>query len=471
MNPLQSLADRRTRRAARSRLRFESLEQRLPLAGNVMAELVGSTLRLTGDHLGNEVVVASTAGGKIAVIGQNTTINGSAAAFVTKKAVTSIIAILHGGNDAIGLSNRAQDYADARVFIDSLRFPLADPPPTPFDVVALQTAIDNVAAGVTTFSIPGSLTVATAAGDDAVGISGNVGGSVTVNLGSANDCNGLVIGGESSTSRIGRTVTVVGGSENDIVALGNVTVVGSVSADLREGSNWMIISGDVTGSTIGSFKYKGGATTDVVGVLGPVTVRNDVRIDTGSRGEDSVGFYGSDAGGAVTVLGNVVVDTGTGSDGDTVDFVGEVRGTLSVTTGSGRDTVCVSTAVGWISSDGSDPVPTVEVVGQSAIGRDLKISTGAGNDLITIGATTVGRNATITAGSEDDDVRIDTMQVRRQLFIRLGAGDDALEITKLSAFAALLDGGSGTNVLAMDTTTPALTRRLRTNRFQAVSNT
>jgi len=471
MNPSQSLVDGRSRRDTRSSLRFESLEQRLPLAGNVVAELIGSTLRLTGDSMGNEVVVASAAGGTIAVIGQHTTINGSSGTFVTKNAVTSIIANLKGGNDAIGLSNSAKDYADARMFIDSMRFPLADPPPAPLDVVALQTAIDNAAGGVTTFSIPGSLTVATAGGDDAVGISGNVGGSVSVTLGSADACNGLVIGAESSTSRIGGAVTVVGGRQCDLVALGNAMVAGTMRADLGDGSNWMIVAGETTAPTIiGSFAYTGGANTDIVGVLGNVTVRNDVGISTGLQGEDSVGFYTSDTGDAVSVLGNVVVNTGTGSDGDTVDVVGTIRGTVSVTTGSGRDTVCVSSRLGWVSSDGDDPVPTVEAAGPSAIGLDLIITTGAGNDLISIGASTVGRNATIAAGSGDDSVMIDTMQVRQSLFIRLGAGDDALAITTLKAFAAFLDGGSGTNVLTTDTATQATTRTLRMYRLQAVSN-
>ena len=437
-----------------------------------MAELVGSTLRLTGDSMGNEVVVASAAGGKIAVIGLDTTINGSSGSFLTNKPVTSIIANLNGGNDAIGFSNSAQNYAEARVFVDSLRSGFADSSAEPpFDVAALQTAIDDVAAGVTTYSIPGSLTVTTADGDDTVGISGNVGGSVNVNLGSADTCNGLVIGAEFSASRIGRAVTIVGGRTNDIVALGNVTVAGSVSVNLGDGLNWMIVVGETAAPTsVGSLAYRGGANTDVVGILGNVTVRNDVGIFTGSQGEDSVDFYPSDTGAAVNVLGNVVVNTGTGSDGDTVTLVGEIRGAVSVTTGSGRDTVCVSSSVGWISSDGSDPVPTVEVAGRSAIGLDLTINTGAGNDLISIGTSTVGRNATIDAGSGDDDVRIDTMQVRRSLFVRLGAGDDALQIANLGAFNAFLDGGSGTNVLSMDATTPAATRRLRIVRFQAVSN-
>lgn len=97
-------------------MHLERLEQRLPLAGNVTVEMVGSTLRLGGDDLANDVMVASAAGGKIAVIGINTTINGRTDAFVSDKAVTSIVAKFNGGDDAAGFDNCAADYAWQRQF-------------------------------------------------------------------------------------------------------------------------------------------------------------------------------------------------------------------------------------------------------------------------------------------------------------------------------------------------------------------
>lgn len=494
MTPSKPLRHRHTRRASRPLLQLESLEPRLPLAGDVMAELVGSTLRLTGDSLGNEVMVASAAGGRIAVIGQNTTINGSSSAFVTNKPVTSIIANLNGGNDAIGFGNSAGGYASARMIIDGLLRPTwtvteadtsadttsvtdADTtpvtendttPPAPFDVAALQTAIDDVAGGVTTFSIPGSLTVTTDDGDDTVSIMGNIGGSVIASLGSADVGNGLAMG----LSRVGGSVTVVGGAQSDLVWMSNVTVASRVSADLGDGGNYMTVSGgDDSPTTIAALAYTGGVDEDVAGLMGNVTVRNNVRIFTGARGEDGVGFWSShDFGGTVKVRGNVVVNTGTGSDGDTVNLVGNFRRNVSVTTGGGRDTVSVSSSVGWVSTDGSDPVPLVSVDGSSAIGLDLNINTGAGNDLISIGTSTVGRDATIHAESGDDDVRIDSMQVKRNLFIRLGTGNDSLGIVKMKAFAAFLQGGTGTNSLTTDTPTRTGNRTLRRDRFQTMTN-
>lgn len=466
----------RNRNSFRSPTHLERLEQRLPLAGNVTAELTGSTLRLAGDNLANDVIVASVAGGKIAVIGMNTTINGGTGAFVSSTAVTSIVANFNGGDDAVGFGNRAADFASQRLFAMLAFSPASvwsgeQQPPAPFDVAALQARIDAAAGGVTMFSISGSLTVATGGGNDSLGISGNLGGSVVVNLGSADVGNGVVIGAEEAASRVGGSVSVTGGGLNDLFAIGNVSVDGRVSAALGDGMNWMIVGGEATTpATIGPLTYAGGAGMDIVSLTGDVTVRNDVRISTGARGEDSVDFDTSDAGGTVKVLGNVVVNTGTGNDGDTVRLVGDIRRDVSVTTGGGRDTVCVSSSVGWVSTAGSDPVPTFDSTGPSAIGRDLTINSGAGSDLISIGTSTVGRNVWLDAGTGNDFVGIDGMQVRRNLFISLGAGNDSVGVTNLRAFAAFFYGGSGTNSLSTDTATRAGSGTLRHYQFRAVAN-
>ena len=456
-------------------MHVERLERRLTLAGNVTVELSGSTLRLGGDNLANDVMVTSAAGGRIAVIGIDTTINGGTAAYVSGKAVRSIIANFRGGDDAVGFGNSAADYASQREFTMLATSPLSalpqeEAPSAPFDVVALEARIAEVASGVTTFSIPGSLTVTTGAGNDAVGIAGDIGGKVLVRLGSSDLGNGFVLGSESTASHVGGSVIVRGGDRTDVVGIGNVSVSGTVSASLGDGTNWMLVAGDPdTPARIDACAYTGGADVDTAWFAGDVTVRSDARIFTGTQGEDSVGFYKSgDDGGIVKVRGNMDVDTGTGNDGDAVDLVGEIRGTVTITTGGGRDAVSVSSSVGWISSDGGDPDPVLDAAGPSAIGRDLTINTGAGNDLIALGPSTVGRNVTIDAGLGDDYVRIDAMQVRRNLFVRLGAGDDLLEITSTSAFAAVLYGASGTNTLSTDPATRAGIRTLKYFQFQAV---
>lgn len=458
---------RQTPHASRTLMHLERLERRLPLAGDVTAQLVGSTLRLTGDSLGNDVLVASAPGGRIAVIGNATTINGASSTFVTDAAVTAIIADLRGGNDEIGFGNRAQDFVGTRLDVYSFFVPALSS--MPFDAVALQAAIDGVSGGVTSFTIPGDVTVFARGGNDGVGINGTVGGSVVVNLGEADAGNVVAIGGESSASRVRGSVTVTGGSRADIVGIGNAIVDGRVSVALGDGDNWFFGGGE-TATAFGALAYTGGANADVVALLGDVTVGSDVRISTGLRGADFVGFSNSEAGGTVKVRGNVVVNTGTGNDGDTVDLVGDIRGTVTVTTGGGRDTVSVSSLVVWNSFEGSDPVPTFVTAGPSAIGRDLTINTGAGDDLISIGTSTIGRHVRIDTGLGNDRLAIDNLRVGRNLFVGLGAGNDALEVKNLRAAAAVLAGGVGSNSLVTDTATRTANRRLTAFGFRPVNN-
>lgn len=407
MSASKNLRASGTRRSA-SFMRLECLEQRLPLAGNVTADLTDSTLRLTGDDLANQIVVASVAGGRIALIGQNTTINGSPAVFVTDTSVTNIVAKLKGGDDAVGFGNDAQDIANHRMFADFMIFPrpiaFEEAEGTyflePCDVPALQSAIEEVAGGVTTFSLPGSLAVMADSGNDAIGINGDVGGWVTVRLGSADAGNAIAIGAEFSTSRIGGALKIVGGNQNDFVMLANVRVARQVGGD-------------------------------------------------------------------------AVIVTGTGND--RVDLIGDIRGSLSVTTGDGMDAVTMSSLAGWATWGDNDPVAFFDSdswyaeLPSSQIGRNMTIDTGEGRDLISIRGASVGRKAEIAAGAGADHVRIDGIQVRGNVFARLGRGDDVLEIMALTASAAFLEGGPGVNT-SMDTATHTVSHKIIHRRFHVVTN-
>ncbi|MFM7243263.1 MAG: hypothetical protein ACKO40_03685 [Planctomycetaceae bacterium] len=387
-------------------MRVEELERRLPLAGNVTAEMVGSTLRLSGDNLANDVMVASAAGGRIAVVGIDTTINGKTTAFVTNGAVTSIIANFRGGDDAVGFDNSAADYASQRQFTALATTPETwfEDPAAPFDVMAVQAMIDGVVGGVATFTIPGSLRVMTGAGNDSVGIAGEIGGRVVVRLGPADTGNGILIGSESTPSHIGGGVLVIGAAANDLAVIGNASVAETVSAVLGDGENWMLVAAaSTTPAAIGTLAYAGGNGGDTVTLIGDVTIREDACIGTGARGADEVGFYQSDAGDTVKVLG------------------------------------------------------------------DVAVTTGAGSDQVSIFAATVGRMVRIDTGVGDDAVQIDALEVRGDLVIRLGAGDDSLGVKNLRAATVFLDGGIGTNSLTMDAATQIGARTLKHRRFQVVT--
>lgn len=435
----KSVRSRKSRSSRNSTLRLESLESRLPLAGNVTAQLSGSTLLLTGDALDNQLMVATAPGGKMAVVGApGTTINGSANPFVTTRAVSNIIANLNGGSDAIGFSNNATSLANQ---LTSLGVTV------PFNPATLQAAIDLVAPGVTTFSLPGGLTVTTGDGDDAVGIVGNVGGSVVANLGSAiagsKQGNALGIGDPAGgASRVGGVVSVVGGAQKDSVGLVGTTVGGGVALALGNGENSAFVNGD--GATIGSFAYTGGTASDYVYLVNKLTVKNSISVFTGNQGEDEIGLYAP-----MTVGGSVILNTGTGADYDYLDLAGDIRGDLSVTTGAGNDEIYVSS---------------------SKIGLGLAINSGAGNDLIEFGSSTVGLNTVVDAGAGNDRVVSGNLTTRYNLFVYLGAGNDELTLNNARALAAFLYGGTGTNSLTTNAATRAGVRTLRSFQFQTVTN-
>ena len=442
----------KARAASRSSLSLECLESRLALfapIGNVTAQLVGSTLLLTGDALDNALVVSTATGGRMAVLGGvGTTINGSATPFVTSRAVTSIVANLNAGNDVVGFTNNAEAFAKQLTALGIT---------PPFDTGALQTTIDALSGGATTFALPGGLAVTTAAGNDFVGLIGNVGGSVAVNLGSsvADSAGNVLYIGEWDTTtaayRIGGALSIAGGDQRDVLIMRGTDVGGGVAAALGNGSNFFTIVG--LGSTIGSMAYTGGTGADGVNLVYNLAVRSAVSILTGPRGAD-VAYLGG-----VTVGGNVVINTGLGDDGDYVTFEeSSARGGVSVATGRGMDTV---------------------EVGDVTVGLGLAVSTGDGNDSLFIvwlilgnpgDPFTAGLNTVIDAGAGNDQVAITRLQTPGNVFVYLGPGNDALTMVDVSAFAAFLYGGTGTNSLGTNAATRSGIRVLKYYQFQTVAD-
>src|SRR5205809_849253 len=76
------------------RCAFESLENRLALAGNVVAQIVKGNLVITGDKSNNEVLITSAA-----VTGMGTTVNGTAAFTLPTGFAGSIKIDMKSGND------------------------------------------------------------------------------------------------------------------------------------------------------------------------------------------------------------------------------------------------------------------------------------------------------------------------------------------------------------------------------------
>src|SRR5262245_6466395 len=96
------------RKTRSMRLRFEALERRSMLAGDVDATQEGDTLFLTGDDQNNFVILEGTGtAGQVTVVGADaTTVNGSAAV-LTFSGVENIIVDLNAGNDTLQANNLA----------------------------------------------------------------------------------------------------------------------------------------------------------------------------------------------------------------------------------------------------------------------------------------------------------------------------------------------------------------------------
>ncbi len=93
-------------RATRSRsraFRFETLENRAMLAGNVLASVSGTTLNITGDAAANSIQITQNSSGNWKVTGVATKVNGSSS-FTSNTLVTDILIDLMAGNDTTNIS-------------------------------------------------------------------------------------------------------------------------------------------------------------------------------------------------------------------------------------------------------------------------------------------------------------------------------------------------------------------------------
>ncbi len=82
--------------------RVESLEHRRLMAGDVAVALEGSLLRIDGDNLGNQIVVAQAASGDVVVSGQSgTLINGLPSVRFVRPALNAMEIRMEGGDDTV----------------------------------------------------------------------------------------------------------------------------------------------------------------------------------------------------------------------------------------------------------------------------------------------------------------------------------------------------------------------------------
>lgn len=429
-------------------LHVEGLERRELLAGNLQVSVAGSKLFITGDNLANNAAVVALTGGRYAVAGLGTTINGGNNIYVTPRSVSHISANLNGGDDALGLSNNAQaifDLANNAFGVD-LQTILGVSPAVLQALIAANTT-------VTEFSLSGSLTVAAGSGDDVIGVVGNIGGPVVVSLGSADVGGGNAFGidGSSLTGGngvIGAGISIVGDSQNDAVAIVSTDVRHSISIALGGGANSFLLDDSNVG---GGVAYVGGEGVDNVEIFDAAIAVN-VSLALGNGATNSVDIER-------VSTGAVAITTGSGADDVFAERV-TVRHGVTIWTGGGADDVTIQG----------------DTVARSSIGGSLTIDTGSGDDDVFLSANiahslavvlgdgadtfgsdmlNIGFNATIDAGRGNDTLRIDDTVVGYFFYAFLGSGDDTVNVTTSDARGAYLFGGLGTDRLTVDAATLA----------------
>jgi hypothetical protein len=212
----------------------------------------------------------------------------------------------------------------------------------------------------------------------------------------------------------------------------------------------------------GPLGVNGGDGTNILTIQGGVTVHGGLAFTNG------VGFDSLLLLGAVTVAGGLTVTNGAGgsavSDDATTDL--QVTGALTVTNGAGADTVSLSNAarvsVGRIlvthgtTADAS--LTDLTPAGPLTVATGVRVTGGAGSDVVTIGGTTVSVGGSIAllygAGGSTTRITGDSgLFVGGTVAVTALGGSDAVTVgggaptvVGGSVTVSVGDGGGSTNV-------------------------
>jgi hypothetical protein len=417
-----------------TRLRFESLEKRQVMAGDVDVFAIGGVLNIVGDSASNGIVIHSTSdsvvqvrgidrGGAATTVNENPSVsftgiqnivismgNGDDAVVLTNLSITgSVSAQLGNGDDVFGLgefdnSSDAVDHA-----VDSLLGALAingnfaismgeDDNTVLARNVTTKWAGFSAGNGDDTFSIVDEGTI----GDPAY-VPGLV-ASKGLTLITGNGNNSVTVHGSTVMN-----VVMPLGSGDDTVSLQDVTVAKETTITGQDGVNTL---------TLERFASKSLAIT--LGVGNDVTSLDHVVIAKGISIADT---FGDDSITLDTVSAkSLSISMGVGDDELSVDDV-TVTGSIDIDMGAGND--------------------HVDAQGISA--KSLAIALGLGDDELTLGDVAITKTSSVTGSDGNDTVEVDGLSAKK-LNILLGTGNDdvTLQHTPITG-KAKIDGGTGTN--------------------------
>ena len=464
------------------KLRFEALETRRLLDGNVTTSFSGGVLTLHGDSTSNGVEIFNTSANVVEVLGLNqgtpatpggtsppTTIDGGTnglfqhvvsvvvdftngttgvnqgddAVVLTNLTLSGSVSVqLGNGNDIVGLGqfdnsgglvDSAVDGTQGTVRIDNgLVINLQSGNNT---VVAKSVTLDGPAGPNLTITGGGvdSISFDHVAVNHAIAITDT--GSTTIDM-TQGLCNSLRVSlgiGNDSVSidhtTVGHTLSIKADAGDDSVSLDNIGAQ-SLQLDLGAGNDHaMVTNAAITHDTM----IKGDDGNDTVS-LDTVTTR-PLNVNLGD-GDDILTLNG---------ITSKMTEIHGGTGADTISASNAHATIFMVLGGSGADQITLDsiTASKRISLDAGADVDAVTVDNSAA--RSMSIDLGAGNDTLSLGTDTVARKTLLLGSGGTDTITADTL-ASGKLSAILGTGDDEISLANSTiAGKAKLRGGPGSD--------------------------
>jgi hypothetical protein len=473
------------------RLSVEALEDRRTPAGLVTATFMGATLVLTGDAADNDIEITQGTNDRLTLTGNAGTLvrlnAGPSLAALTLPAPTTanVAAFLGAGADNLTVTGvdfpgplgvNAGDGANTLTLqggvtvhgglaftngtgIDSLRL---------FGAVTVTgglTATNGAGGSIlfddstTDLEVTGALTINNGAGADTVRLSSAARiavGRILINHGTGADANITDVSPVGPLT-VATGVRVTGGAGSDNVTLGGSTVSVGGSIALLHGAGGSVTriasdSGLFVGGTVAVTALGGNDSVDVLAGLGSTTaIGGSVTVSVGDGGSSI-----SVAGDRLVVGGSVTVAAGAGRDSlnlITATSEGAIGGDVIVGLGTGDNQVVRLTA----------PPGMNLTVGGALRATTADATVGSGTDLIDLFEVRVGRDTVLTLGAGGDIVSIENSSFAGPFTLATGAGNDDVQIerggtTGTTRFrgAVRVGTGDGNDTVAVGNSNPGI---------------
>jgi large repetitive protein len=439
----------------RKTLKFESLETRRMLAGNITVTQSGSIITLTGDALDNSVLIrdTQTGGGVIQIIGLDTpgpnsttlptTINSGASK--TLSGITGIVFDFNGGGANINTGNDV-------IVLTNL---------TLTGGVTINSGDGNNFYGIGTFDPtqdnkvdldfdPSLGTLTEGAVSMAQGMTINMGGGA----------NYLRVDQATFNGPVGKNLAINMGVGTTTASVGQTSV--AHWAAFNEAAN----SGQVD-LTLDHFSANYLSVNTSIG-NDSITLTDGTHINTTiamslNLGDDTVDLDGVTAGAVQVLMGqgaNSYTGTGdqitsntsiwSGAESDSVTISGGSTGSLMTALGGGGNTVSLSNlAIANAASVGGGFGPFTfnpdTITLDHVTAGSLKVTGGNGSDSVSLTTVTVAKAVDIDTGNGNDDVTIDGLS-GASMWTTLDNGADTISLQNVAITGkAMIGGGAGSN--------------------------